>query len=170
MKAFDILCFRLKLEEDIENREYRRRFHENYEWLDGYCRSKWVTDGDNAILKFSNKFGEYYWHNVSEIPALTIRMGELGPVGSSRKPNYEPTLEIVHATILLRRDNSNPIQKFKSMMELVRQIRNNLFHGKKMDLNELPVYERNKNLVWLGAEITTVVLDYLEEAERNLGL
>jgi hypothetical protein len=96
-------------------------------------------------------------------------MGELGPVGSSRKPNYEPTQEIVRATILLRSEDSKPIQKFRAMIELVRQIRNNLFHGKKMELNELPVYERNKNLVQLGAEITNVLLNHLEEAERNIG-
>lgn len=129
MKAFDILCFRQKLEEDIENREGRRRFHENYEWLDGYCRSKWAADGDNAIIKFSNEYHEYYWHNVNGIPDLAARIGKLGPVGSSKKPRYGPTDEIRRATNLLKSKDGTPVQKFRSMMEFVRQIRNNLFHG-----------------------------------------
>lgn len=170
MNAFEILSFRQHLEmNDPENREFRRRFHENYEWLDGYCRSKWVADGDNAIIKFSNKFGEYYWHNVAGIPEFIKEIGALGPVGSSRNPNYEPTQEIVRATLILLDDSSTPAKKFRAMMEMVRQIRNNLFHGKKMELNEPDIYQRNKELVRIGSEITTVVLDRLEESARNIG-
>jgi hypothetical protein len=166
MSAFDILLFRQHLEKnDPENREFRRRFHENYEWLDGYCRTKWVNEGDNAIFRFCTKFGEYYWLYVPEIPELASKMGKLGPIGSSRKKDYEPTDEINQATLLLRNEDGTPVQRFRAMIELVRQVRNNLFHGKKMELNEPQIYERNKGLVRLGAEITTVLLDHLEQAE-----
>ena len=54
-------------------------------------------------------------------------------------------------------------------MILVRQIRNNLFHGKKMELSQHHIYERNKELVRLGAEVTTVILNHLYTVAQNIG-
>lgn len=170
MNAFEILSFRQHLEmNDPENKEFRRRFHENYEWLDGYCRSKWVASGDNAIMIFCTKFGEYYWNNIPQIPILAHELGDRGPIGNSRNPNYESTKEVDLATITLQHNEGSNVHQFRAMMILVRQIRNNLFHGKKMELNERDIYQRNKELVRLGSEITTVILDHLEETARNIG-
>jgi hypothetical protein len=169
MNAFDILSFRQHLEmNDPENKELRRTFHENYEWLDGYWRSNWKKAGNNAIFLFCETFGEYFWQNFPRIGELASSMGRLGLIGNSIKEDYSSTPQIVKATLLLRSSDGSPVERFKSMMELVKQIRNNLFHGGKMELVEPEVYERNKNLVRHGAEITTILLDYLELAERNV--
>lgn len=160
MNAIDILRFRQKLDEDVENKEFRRTLHENYEWLDGYWRQKWERDGNNAIIRFCNAFGEFYWQNVSIIPELANELGMLGPIGSSKNSDYSPAPRIAEATKLLKSGEGSPTERFTAMMELVRQIRNNLFHGQKMDLEDA-VYERNKELVRLGAKITTVILDHL---------
>jgi hypothetical protein len=164
MIAYEVVHFRRHLQEnDLENREYRRQFHENYEWIDGYCRSKWVTSGNNAIMVFCTKFGENYWDNIPQIPILAHELGHRGPIGSSRKPNYKSTKEVDLATKTLQHNEGSPVQQFRAMMILVRQIRNNLFHGMKMELSQPQIYERNKELVRLGAKITTVILDHLED-------
>ena len=55
---------------------------------------------------------------------------------------------------------------FKALMYIVRQIRNNLFHGNKLEIKE-DQYQRNKKLVQTAASITKVILDNLKNAEDN---
>lgn len=168
MMAYEIRQFKEYLDlHDSENRELRRVFHENYEWLEGYFRSRW---GNNGFNTFCNKFGEHCYTKVAGIPELANRIGEMGPIGDSTDPNYEPNVRVKDATFLLRSGNGTAKERFLAMMRLVRQIRNNLFHGKKMELVQLEIYNRNKDLVRIGSEITSVLLEHLEQAERDLGL
>jgi len=161
MNASDIANFKYHLErEDPENREARRVFFENYEWLDGYITKKWKSKKN-----FYSQLGEFYFERDSEIPKLAEEIGLLGPIVSSKSNDYKPTKDVSLATILLQSDNGSPAERFGAMMILVKQIRNNLFHGMKMELSERDIYERNKNLVMLGGKITAVILAYLEEAE-----
>jgi len=51
-------------------------------------------------------------------------------------------------------------------MCIIRQIRNNLFHGNKLQI-ENKQYNRNKKLVQVAASITNVILDNLKNAELN---
>lgn len=55
---------------------------------------------------------------------------------------------------------------FMALMYIVRQIRNNLFHGNKLEIEE-DQYMRNKKLVQTAASITKVILDNLKNAEDN---
>lgn len=55
---------------------------------------------------------------------------------------------------------------FKALMYIVRQIRNNLFHGNKLEIEEAQ-YKRNKELVQIAASITEVILNNLKNAEDN---
>jgi hypothetical protein len=52
---------------------------------------------------------------------------------------------------------------FKALLYIVRQIRNNLFHGHKLSL-EPEQFERNKILVRLSAQVTGILLDNLVES------
>ena len=52
------------------------------------------------------------------------------------------------------------------MMYIVRQIRNNLFHGRKLELRHRQ-YERNKCLVMTAEKITALLLEHLVEAEQQ---
>jgi len=168
MNAYDILEFRRYLDEhDPENKEFRRITHEKYEWLEGYWRSRWRNNGFDT---FCRRFGEYYWRYVSEIPVLAKQLGALGPIGDSTLDEYRPNEFVVKATILLCADEGTFVERFKAMMQMVRQIRNNLFHGRKMELIEREVYDRNKTLVRLAGEITTLLLDNLYSAEKSIGL
>ncbi len=121
------------------------------------------------FFAFCKNFGEYYWSNVHEIPSLAKDLGWSGPIGDSTLPDNKPNLKVIEATKLLVANNGNPQEKFTAMMILVRQIRNNLFHGKKMELYEPEVYKRNKDLVRQGGEITSLLLENLEQAEHVLG-
>jgi len=191
MNAGNIVDFRQMLASDPEYREARRDFHEAYEWLEGY----WHADKQvNSFDLFCDKLGPYYWANVSTVKSLAARLACEGAVGSSRNKNYSPTKEIMKAaSFLLYRagvvldetrgeceaearqhyaDQDHALQwtepSFKAMMVVVRQIRNNLFHGRKI----APAgdqYERDKRLVALARDISVVLLDYLEPAERWLG-
>ncbi len=68
-----------------------------------------------------------------------------------------------------RRDHVNNANyaSFKALLYIVRQIRNNLFHGNKFDLEEKQ-RTRNILLVRTAAETIQVVLDHLEKAEFSL--
>ena len=102
-------------------------------------------------------------------------------MGSS-KINFEPAESVKRATYFLRHhselheiefpdiDDEKKIgakwekSSFNALLTIVKQIRDNLFHGRKMDLAE-EQYARNKELVRMAIETTTIVLDKLEQAE-----
>jgi hypothetical protein len=58
---------------------------------------------------------------------------------------------------LLWKGRYNPISAFKALVYIVRQIRNNLFHGHKLSLDPVQ-YERNKILVSLASRVTEILL------------
>lgn len=58
----------------------------------------------------------------------------------------------------------NPIFAFKALIYIVRQVRNNLFHGHKLSF-EPEQYNRNRILVQLASETTEVVVNNLVESE-----
>jgi len=167
MSAYEITAFREHLDQqDPENKEIRRTFHENYEWLEGYWRSSWKNNG---FQNFCNKFGKYFWEHIAELPELAREFGWLGPIGDSCLEGYEPNPKVKDATKLLQENGGNSVERFKATMLLVRQVRNNLFHGQKMELLELDVYNRNKNLIRFAGNITGLLLDHLLQAEEFLG-
>lgn len=168
MRASEINNFRRHLDQrDLENKENRRVLHENYEWLEGYWQSNHRIHGFD---QFCQLYGNYLWTNVPETQESAIELSHHGPIGNNRNTDYFPTEEIVRATNTLRNATATSEQRFRAMMLLVRQIRNNLFHGKKMELTDRENYERNKTLIRIAARITTLILDNLEEAGEHLGL
>ena len=58
---------------------------------------------------------------------------------------------------------------FHALMTIVRQVRNNLFHGNKMEYAPIEQYERNKFLVRIAYEVTQILLDNLVTAEGSVG-
>lgn len=183
MLGEEIRQFREKLKTDPENQEIRRRFHENYEWLESYWQRKF--HGNNGDQIFCNKHGDYYWQK-DEIKELAKRLAEIKPVGSS-KNNFNPVENILRATFYLKYHteifDDGDIEKdeeemksgslwnrnaFDAVFEVIKQIRNNLFHGRKIDLDS-EQYERNKELVTIASDFTETLLNYLLEAESELG-
>jgi hypothetical protein len=191
MNAGNIVDFRTILATDPEYREARRDFHEAYEWLEGYWRADKQV---NSFDLFCDKLGPYYWDNVSKVKGLAANLACEGAVGNSRNKNYNPTKEVKKAaSFLLYHAGIVPDEtrgeceakarehyagqgsasqwtesSFKAMMMVVRQIRNNLFHGRKT----APAgeqYERDKRLVALARDIAVALLDHLELAEKWLG-
>ena len=131
MRASEITMFRKHLKDDPENLAFRRTFHENYEWLEGYWHSH---EEVHSFDRFCQLYGEYYWEQVASVQSFAAEVGTLGPIGSSTRPNYAPTQTVVEATSILTNNDGSSVQKFTAMLLLVRQIRNNLFHGRKMEL------------------------------------
>jgi hypothetical protein len=157
--------FRRRLENDMENRESRRSFHENYEWLEGYWQSQF---GENFFEKFWETSGEFYWQNIPHLREIAASLAALPPVGDSDKENYEANPEVIAATELLRTLNKTPDRHFRALMIIVRQIRNNMFHGKKMEIIDENQYQRNKTLVIFAVQITNLLLENLTVAEAHL--
>jgi len=58
------------------------------------------------------------------------------------------------------KNNYDEIFAFKALIYIVRQIRNNLFHGHKMTIEPIQ-FERNKRLVSLAAQVTGILLEKL---------
>jgi hypothetical protein len=57
----------------------------------------------------------------------------------------------------------HPYSSFKAFMYILRQVRNNLFHGSKFSM-EQQQYKRDKKLVALSAKATTLILENLSRA------
>ena len=163
--AWEIHEFRNYLVNDPENREARRSFHENYEWLEGYWRSQF---GDNYFEQTWRRSGKYCWENLSHLQNIAASLADLPPVGDNEKEAYEPNPEVVAATKLLKALNKTPNLHFRALMIIVRQIRNNMFHGKKMEIADQDQYQRNKILIRYATQITDVLLDNLQDIEANL--
>ncbi len=179
MKAFEIRIFREKLFKDNDNLVARRILHENYEWLESYWHDKYK--GNNHIDKFTNDFNSFYW-NLPEIKKISKKFSFYPPVASSNR-NFEPTEAIKRATYFLRHhselhddfpDTNNEKEiglkwtksSFNALLTIVKQIRDNLFHGRKMDIEE-ERYNRNKELINMAVEATTDILEKLEQAENE---
>ena len=109
------------------------------------------------------------------------------PVGSSNR-NFDPTEPVKQATFHLRHhtdlfetelllfDDENEVEigrkwpkdSFEAaVLILVKKVRDNLFHGRKMDLEE-DKYQRNKELVTMSSKIKRLILDGLIEAENSI--
>jgi len=174
MNAYSIKTFRSRLNDDPENHLARSVFHENYEWIEGFLK----IYKKNEISKFCSEFGDYYWH-LDEIRALARELSFFPPVGSSTL-NFEPTPTIKSATYFLKYSSGLDIpfpqedhelilssrwrgNSFYAIFSIIKQIRDNLFHGAKMDL-EQDQYDRNRILVGIGSKFTSIILDKLDEA------
>ncbi|MDT0690305.1 hypothetical protein RM549_10950 [Salegentibacter sp. F188] len=181
MKSNEIRLFREKLEQDQENLNIRRQFHEQYEWLEGYWNGRYR--GNNHIDQFDREFGDYFW-NLGELRDLVRDLASYPPIGSS-KSNFDSTITIQRATYYLRfstnlyeiefpmdSDNDKEIANewnksaFNGSLTIVKQIRDNLFHGRKAELSE-PQYTRNKELISMGVRITNLILEKLEDVENQ---
>lgn len=182
MLSYEILSFIDRLDDDLENKELRRKFHENYEWLESYWKRKYNVNNGEQL--FCNHHADFYWQ-IDAIKNIAKRLSIMKPVGSSTQ-NFEATLNILRATYFLKykcdffqegdiEENQGEIEQsdnwnqsgFHALFSIIKQIRDNLFHGRKTDLEESQ-YERNKELVKIGAEITTLLLENLIEAEETI--
>lgn len=158
MDINEIRAFRERLASDPENREARRSLHENYEWLEGYWRSQF---GGNFFDQVWQAYGEYYWQSFPRLKEIATEFANQKPVGNNQNIDYAPSGEVITATNVLMVLDKTPQLHFRALMIIVRQIRNNMFHGKKMDIVDETQYQRNKELVRFAAEITGLILDNL---------
>ena len=81
------------------------------------------------------------------------------------QPNFAPTQDVIDATFDLLASSGTPVSNFRAAMILVRQIRNNLFHGMKMELGDRAAYQRNKELIIHARDLLDVIIGHLERAE-----
>lgn len=181
MVSNEILDFINRLNVDIENKELRRRFHENYEWLESYWKRKFR--GNNSSQLFCNYHGEFYWQ-IDDIKNIAKTLVGVRPVGDSNN-KFLPSINTYRATYFLKynsglnegegeeihdeiaRANNWNNTSFHALFSIIKQIRDNLFHGRKIDMDEVQ-YERNKTLVEIGANFTDILLLHLNQAETNL--
>lgn len=181
MISYEIHDFIEKLNHDLGNKDIRRRFHENYEWLESYQKRKF--GGNNSSQLFCNNHGDFFW-GIDELRNIAKRLTVIRPVGSSNN-HFNPTLNIYRATYFLKyksnlhadedieemegeveHANKWTSTSFIALFSIIKQIRDNLFHGQKIDLDPIQ-YARNIELVQIGAELTDVLLINLVAAETN---
>ena len=164
MPARHIQEFRQHLLDHPKYRKARRDFHEAYELLEGYWRnSRTLRNFDG----FCDTYGDFYW-NLPKVRDLAHQLACEGPVGNSDH-SFQPSPHIVQATrFLLGQDIDGHQRPFKAMMVIVYQIRNNLFHGRKLELEEAQL-QRNTGLIATARDIVFTLLDHLEEAEEAAG-
>ena len=166
-------------------------FMMNYSLLEAY----WIdTEELQNIDNFCKKFSNYYW-SKSKIKEYAIIYASIECIGSSRIDRYgrTPSNEIIQITMFLRdelnicyeninildttlngnqwknrsdNESNKEYTSFRALMYIIRQIRNNLFHGNKFDL-ETEQHHRNKILIKTATKIVKLILDELSNAEQN---
>jgi hypothetical protein len=181
MYSTNLVRFREKLQKDNENLSARRKLHENYEWLESFWRKKY--NGENLIDQFSREFEDFYWE-LEDFRDIARKFSSYPPVGNS-KMNFDPSEKLRRATYFLRHHcdlneerfpdlegdekktgNKWAKSKLNAVLTMTKQVRDNLFHGQKMQLRD-ELYKRNKKLVSMAVEVTEVILNNLEKAERS---
>ncbi len=197
MYAIEIEAFRQRLEKDPDYRELRRSFHEAYEWLEGYwlqqgwdldrfCRSLgsyyWRLEGiRDAARRFAGLECVGNSRHVGEaqtegIAAATMHLRyRAGLFDAGAEPSCDSLACRPHKrrTGLCRPAAANHWENgatasFKALMHIVRQVRNNMFHGNKMNLEPVQ-FERDRRLVGLAANVTHNLLEGLGQAEASIG-
>jgi hypothetical protein len=195
MLARELQSFIEAVHQDEEYREARRNLHENYEWIEGYSiQHQRIGDIERFINCFDDyywridEFRDLAWNLASqgcvgksndnynptqEIMNATMYLLHRAGIGDEQQEvpgcstmdciKVRRNLELCDADQRARDwDGSG----FKATMYIVRQIRNNLFHGRKIELRPRQ-YERNKRLIITGEHITALILEYLDEAEQQ---
>ena len=181
MTSLEIDRFRKRIAKDRENLLARRSFHEQYEWLEAFWQHRY--GGKNHVSRFAQEFESFFWA-IPDFRALTGELSAYTPVGSSNN-NFDPTKSVRRATFFLRHhcglyeydfpDDGGESElglewkksPFEAILTIMKQVRDNLFHGRKMDLED-DKYRRNKELVTMSSNITKAILDKLTEAEQSL--
>ena len=82
---------------------------------------------------------------MENFQSLAEELGKLGPIGSSNNLDYAPIKPVIDATTKLLALESDGKELFEATMILIRQIRNNLFHGKKMEIADREAMREIKN-------------------------
>lgn len=168
-----------KLKADKYHRSSRRSLHERYEWLEAYSRR--IFRSRDPINEFASNFGGYYWQ-LQSIRFSSLKILELAPIGSSSM-NFAISPRISQATNYLKLSIIPQEQRvidltieekssarnwdgdeFKAVFELIRQIRNNLFHGQKIDIDDQG-FARNKQLTIRANNFLGILLANLEQAD-----
>lgn len=196
MNADFINVFRKKIIRDKDNRKFRRDFHENYEWLESYWRGKfstlekfckkygkyfWSLKNIQDLAKklaFTRCMGnskDSSYKPTEEIMKATMYLRKKfeSETLANNVIDYSQ-IECKFYELCRIRCNENYANQwedtnyasFKALMYIIRQIRNNLFHGNKLQI-ENEQYNRNKKLVQVATLITNVILDNLKKAELN---
>lgn len=184
MISHQILSFKERLMSDEEYLKIRRNFYENYEWIESFWNQKFPNDKFDG---FCRSLGSFFW----EIDTINTKAKELTKkrtVGNNMNVDYNPSQNVINATAYLkcnldlgedeieiteedrenaRRWSDDRHSKFHALMTIIRQIRNNLFHGSKIDL-ESRQYQRNKELIQISVIITKLILESLTSAEETL--
>lgn len=192
MQAEELVRLIERLREDPEYHEMRRDFHEMHEWLEGYWRQYpnmgnmdkfceclgdyyWTLDElrnlawDLASQGCVGNSTTGYIPTQEVIKATMFLLhraeikGDKNQVPSCDAMDCHKTRHGLLCNAQQRADEWNR-SGFKAVMYIVRQIRNNLFHGRKLEV-EPRQYERNRQLVSSAQQITDLLLEHLVEAE-----
>lgn len=191
MDANLIQEFRRKIASDEEYRRSRRDFHENYEWMEAYWREKYrdldqfcrvcgphfwsLEEARNSAREFasdecvgSSKNPSY--EQTEEVAKATMylryRAGlfraedEIPDCSTIGCREYKSDYGWCNET-MADQWTSGEHAAFKALMYIVRQIRNNMFHGRKLEIGSSQ-YDRNRRLVQIAATVTGAILDNLE--------
>lgn len=191
MNANLIQNFRRKIASDAEYRRSRRDFHENYEWIEAYWRERFddvdqfcrmcgprfwsLEEVRNSAREFAleecvgNSENPSY-EQTREIAKATMylryraglwetedKIPDCSTVGCRESKSVKGWCN----EIMADQWTSGEHAAFKALVYIVRQIRNNMFHGHKLEL-ESSQYDRNKRLLKIAATVTGVILDNLE--------
>ncbi|GAA0890364.1 hypothetical protein GCM10009122_00420 [Fulvivirga kasyanovii] len=167
--------FREKIAKDTEYNDCRERFRNNYEDIEAI-----IGDRRNLINNVAQKANQNKLWEQEGIKSAARKLCCLTPVGNKDR-GFEAGTNILRATYFLRHhtglfdkwdgfledlDDVNEIEigshwkgkdPILAVLTIVKQIRDNLFHGGKVQL-ENKVYERNKVLICLASEILDIVL------------
>jgi hypothetical protein len=156
-------------------------------WMlfNSYC-NKYQTGDKQGVLEFAKEHGPNIWSNP-EVQNIALQLAKIECVGNGAN-DAPPHPEVKFATELLQqtfgldhqticqqkcrankkndcvnvisRDFSPPVTPQMALYRIVYQVRCNLFHGDKVDLDAFQM-ERDEFLVSCGTQLIDVTLKYI---------
>jgi hypothetical protein len=156
----EYLEFRKKIN-GSDNEKFRANLKENYTLLEKYCKEK--IGKKATVMLLSDRLDLH--KNIDVVNAIKSII-ELDYI-KSNSLNFEVNLDVKNATDFLRQNllGIETESKFahnesKAILYLLQQIRDNITHNGKFELDE-EQFERNYKLVKAGSEISDKIIEML---------
>lgn len=147
---------------DTDYSNYRNNFKDNYTFLEKYCKENHKNKNVHSCLPQNFNF-----INEEEIYEKTKKLVDLEYIKDNNFGfNINPTVQ--KSTDLLREifanqenGNVNQVELNKSLFQILKQVRDNLTHDGKFELEENQ-FNRNYEITKISSEMTDLIIKKLK--------
>ncbi len=147
---------------------HRNNFRDNYTFLEKYCKENYKNKNVHICLPKIFNFikEEEILKNVKILIALDYIKDN--NFGFNVNPSVKNSTDLLRQHLLNNDANVIDDNQNKSLFVLLKQIRDNLIHDGKFELEEMQ-FERNLEITKIASEISNTIIVILKNTAANKG-